>query len=252
LRSSPPCQRSNSQRRPQSGCLGPGHDAARHLQHRPQSHTTRQARCPVSEALLKTNMANCSLSLLTGGAAARLSAASPSTDTTQQAAPSPPNAGAVCRHRSATARIERTWQRNHQQLPRPYQLSAPSRGHREGTALVFTPRHNKCQVLPAIAHSFLNARLTPVQVAPLQFFIGNCPFCDRKTGSNSGCDRHLLHQPHRRCRCHGHRSCSCSCNARRGCRRRSHSQHGHCHRWRSGCCLHCSQSSARPQSWPPS
>ena len=113
-------------------------------------------------------MASCSLSLLTGGAAARSSAASPSADTTQQAAPSPPNAGTVCRHRSATGRPERTWQRNRQQLPHPCQLSAPSRSHRAGTALVFASEHNKCRDPPAIVHSFLSAQLTPAQVAPPQ------------------------------------------------------------------------------------
>jgi len=44
---SPPCQRSNSQRRPQSGYLGLGCDAGAAS---PPSRTTQQARCSVSEA----------------------------------------------------------------------------------------------------------------------------------------------------------------------------------------------------------
>lgn len=98
--------------------------------HRPQATLPSRQDVRSVRQLMEIDIANCSLSILTGGAAARSSAASPSADTTQQAAPSPPNAGAVCRHRSATARLEHTQQRNRHQLLHLCRLSATSRSHR--------------------------------------------------------------------------------------------------------------------------
>lgn len=81
---------------------------------------------------------------------AQLPAASPSADTAQQTTRFPPNASAACQHRSATARLEHTQQRNRLQLPHPYPLSAPS-SHRARTALASASKHNSCQVSPVIA-----------------------------------------------------------------------------------------------------
>ena len=69
----------------------------------------------------------------------------------------------------------------HRQLPHSRQLSTPSRScfARTALALASTTR-NKYEVSPAIAHCFLSAQLTPLQVAPLQFLIGHGPICDRK------------------------------------------------------------------------
>ena len=244
---SPPCQRSKSQRRPQSGYLGPGCDAGAAS---PPSHTTQQARCSVSEAahedqhgqLQPQHSNRWSSGTIVGSVALGRHNTTGGTIATKRgrSLSTPFSHSATRAHVAAQSTASAS-------IPALGTEPQPPRRDRVGV-------HTKTQQMPSPAsHSAQLSQRSAHACAGGTAAVPHrtWPNLRSQTCSHGGCGRHLLHQPHRRCRCHGHRSCSCSCNARRGCRRRSRSQHGHCHRWRSGCCLHCSQSSARLQSWSP-